>query len=68
MKIKVTGCKDCPFAETQEDHCLHPSIEGFKSIFDYFEHFNVQPVYKYPNWCPLLDESITIEKISLYGI
>lgn len=54
-KIKVTGCKDCPFLTNGFffSNCGHPSESGFANALITYP--------KTPSWCPLKKEHITIE-------
>ncbi len=56
-KIKVTGCKDCPFDRFYFINvCSHPEHEEPKEVATKIYANGITP-----SWCPLKKEPITIE-------
>lgn len=63
-KIKVTGCKDCPFSEANDMNSNY-SCSVIKRI-DFVVYNEIHPHEETwqpitPSWCPLKKEPITIE-------
>jgi len=56
MNQEVTGCGNCPLADTEHNTCHHPAFEvGEEFDWDFYGNYEESP-----HWCPLKKEDLTI--------
>lgn len=62
MIKKINGCRDCPFSSIVEYYCELEN-KGLLSEDDNInlDKFTGEPISPYPNWCPLIKQSVIIE-------